>query len=74
MGNPVGRFYFIIYKLYNYYGISVGNFGTGIRHRSKFVIILIILAAPKLHKFVFYFKTKVKLLKLIVRLNLYSIK
>jgi len=35
------------------YGIGVGNFGTVIRHRSKFVMILIILAAPKLHKFIF---------------------
>mgnify|MGYP001158768490 CR=1 FL=1 len=55
--NPVGRFFILLLLSYIIiYGISVGNFGTGIRHRSKFVIILIILAAPKLHKFVFYFK------------------
>ena len=29
------------------------NFGTVIRHRSKFVIILIILAAPKILKLIF---------------------
>ena len=28
------------------FGVGVGNFGTGIRHRSKFVIIFILLAAP----------------------------
>ena len=55
--NPVGRFFILLFISYIIiYGISVGNFGTGIRHRSKFVILLIILAAPKLHKFVFYFK------------------
>jgi len=41
------------------YGISVGNFGTGIRHRSKFVVMLIILAAPKIHKFIFSNKKKI---------------
>ena len=40
---------FIIYLII--YGIGTGNFGTGIRHRSKFVVILIVLAAPKIHKF-----------------------
>ncbi len=33
------------------FAIGVGNFGTGIRHRSKFVVIFIILAAPLLKKF-----------------------
>ena len=28
------------------YGISTGNFGTGIRHRTKFIIIFIILVSP----------------------------
>ena len=40
------------------YGISVGNFGTGLRHRSKFVILFILLAAPYLPKFIFSKKSK----------------
>jgi|TARA_Y100000389_G_scaffold168042_1_gene173518 4-amino-4-deoxy-L-arabinose transferase-like glycosyltransferase len=28
------------------FGIGVGNFGTGIRHRSKLVVMMILLAAP----------------------------
>ena len=36
------------------FGIGVGNFGTGIRHRSKFAIMFIILAAPFLKKFIFF--------------------
>ena len=35
------------------FAVGVGNFGTGIRHRSKFVIILLILVAPLIHKLVF---------------------
>ena len=37
------------------FGIGVGNFGSGIRHRSKFVVLFILLAAPLLKKF-FYQK------------------
>ena len=40
------------------YGIGVANFGTGFRHRSKFVILFIILAAPLLPKFIFFKKKK----------------
>lgn len=36
------------------FGIGVGNFGTAIRHRSKLVILIILLAAPKIKKFIFY--------------------
>lgn len=36
------------------FAIGVGNFGTGIRHRSKFVVIFILLAAPLLKKFVIF--------------------
>jgi len=32
------------------FAIGVGNFGTGIRHRSKFAIIFILLAGPMLKK------------------------
>ena len=38
------------------FGFGVGNFGTGIRHRSKFVIIFIILAAPLIKRFIFFNK------------------
>ena len=41
-------FYFIIF------GLGVGNFGSGLRHRSKFVIELILLAAPLIPKFVLF--------------------
>ena len=34
------------------FGTAVGNFGTGIRHRGKFILMFIILAAPLLPKFV----------------------
>ena len=33
------------------YAIGVGNFGTSIRHRSKFIIMIILLAAPYLKSF-----------------------
>jgi len=39
--------YFIVF------GLGVGNFGSGIRHRSKFVIEMILLAAPLIPNFVF---------------------
>ena len=52
--NPVTRLFLLIFITYVIiYGLGVGNFGTGIRHRSKFVVILIILAAPKIHRFIF---------------------
>lgn len=40
------------------FGLVVGNFGTAIRHRSKFVGALILLAAPKLPKLIFFKKKK----------------
>ena len=40
------------------FGIGVGNFGTGIRHRSKFVVLFILLAAPLIKKLVFIKKKK----------------
>ncbi len=45
-------FYFIVF------GVGVGNFGSGIRHRTKFVIGLILLAAPLVPKFIFLKKVK----------------
>lgn len=38
------------------FSIGVGNFGTGVRHRSKFVIMFILLAAPLLKRFIFFTK------------------
>jgi len=35
------------------FSFGVGNFGTGIRHRSKFAIELILLAAPLIPKLIF---------------------
>ena len=46
--------YFVVF------GVGVGNFGTGIRHRSKFVIELILLAAPLIPKFTLFNKKKIK--------------
>ena len=40
------------------YGLGVSNFGTALRHRSKFVVLLIILAAPQIKKFILSFKKK----------------
>lgn len=41
------------------FSLGTGNFGTGIRHRAKFVAVLIILAAPLLP--MFSFRTKHRL-------------
>ena len=52
--DPILRFIVLLFIAYLIiYGIGTGNFGTGIRHRSKFVVILIVLAAPKIHKYLF---------------------
>ena len=57
--NPITRIFLFLFISYIIiYGLSIGNFGTGIRHRSKFVVILIVLAAPKFHKFIFFKKEK----------------
>jgi 4-amino-4-deoxy-L-arabinose transferase-like glycosyltransferase len=56
--DPAIRFILIILISYIFvFGIGVGNFGTGIRHRSKFVIIFILLAAPMLKRLIFFKKT-----------------
>ena len=58
--NPFTRILLIILASYIIiYGIGVGNFGTAIRHRSKFIVILIILGAPMINKFVFSFNKKI---------------
>ena len=38
------------------YGLGVSNFGAGIRHRSKFICELILLAGPMIPRLVFYSK------------------
>ena len=38
------------------FGIGVGNFGTSVRHRSKFVILFFLLIAPWIKKFIFFKK------------------
>jgi hypothetical protein len=40
------------------FGLVVGNFGTGIRHRAKFVAGLIVSAAPLLPKLIIFKKKK----------------
>ncbi len=50
--NKALRFIFLILLSYLLiYGISTGNFGTGLRHRSKFIPILILLVLPWIPKF-----------------------
>ena len=45
--NPQTQFLFIILFLYIFaYSFGVGNFGTGIRHRLKFIGVLLALASP----------------------------
>ena len=44
------------------HGVGVGNFGSGIRHRTKFVIGIILLAAPFIPKFIFANKKKTKII------------
>jgi 4-amino-4-deoxy-L-arabinose transferase-like glycosyltransferase len=38
------------------YGVGVSNFGSSIRHRSKFAIEFILLAAPLIPRFIFFKK------------------
>lgn len=53
LNNPITRVFILLFISYLIlHGLGTGNFGTGIRHRSKFVVILIILAAPKIKKFI----------------------
>jgi len=54
LSNPYLLMILIILIMYLIiYGLGIGNFGTGIRHRSKFVVMIIVLAAPKLITFVY---------------------
>ena len=58
--NPIARFFILLIFFYLIiYALGVGNFGTGIRHRSKLVVLLIVLAAPRINKFIFSAKKKI---------------
>ena len=46
----------ILFSLFILFGWGVGNFGTGLRHRVKFFVSILILAAPLLPKLVLYRK------------------
>jgi len=47
--DPAGRLLLLILIAYLFvFGLAVGNFGTGIRHRAKFLVIFIALVAPLL--------------------------
>lgn len=46
--NPASRAIFLLLiPLIVVFGMGTGNFGTGLRHRGKFVAALIVLAAPR---------------------------
>lgn len=49
----------VLFVYFVVFSTGVGNFGTGIRHRSKFVIELILLAAPFIPKFSFFRKNNI---------------
>lgn len=57
--NPLSRIILIFLFFYLLiYGIGVSNFGAAIRHRSKFIIEMIILAAPFIPKIIFVRKIR----------------
>ena len=58
--DPALRIILLILFIYLFiFGIGVSNFGAGLRHRSKFVIEMILLAAPLIPRF-YLFKKKIK--------------
>jgi hypothetical protein len=58
--DPALRIILIILLFYIFvFGIGVGNFGTSLRHKSKFTFMFILLAAPLIKSLVFK-KIKVK--------------
>jgi hypothetical protein len=59
--DPALRIILIIIASYIFiFGIGTSNFGAGLRHRTKFVIELIILAAPLIPNFTFSYKKKLR--------------
>ena len=62
--DPALRIILIIFTSYLLvFGVMVGNFGTSIRHRLKFVTFLILLVAPCIPKISFKNNDKNKLIK-----------
>ena len=54
---PEIKFLITIFLMYTLvYSFGVGNFGTAIRHRLKFLSLLIVIAAPKIAKLKFFKK------------------
>ncbi len=52
LNEPKTRFLILIFLIFVFiYSFGVGNFGTGIRHRLKFIGILIVIAAQKIPRF-----------------------
>ena len=57
--DPATRFILLALLAYLLvFGLGVGNFGTGLRHRSKFVVMIIAMAAPYLPRLVWQSKHK----------------
>ena len=55
--NPITRFFLTLLLIYIFiYGFAVDNFGTAIRHRLKFLVIFIVLAAPKINRIIIFKK------------------
>ena len=59
--DPALRMILIILVSYIFiFGIGTSNFGAGLRHRTKFIIEIIILAAPLIPRFIFFNKIKLR--------------
>ena len=55
--NPVLKIILLILLCYIFvFSVGVGNFGTSVRHRSKFIIMIVLLSAPLIKKFVLFKK------------------
>jgi hypothetical protein len=50
---PITSIFILMLILYIIvFSLGIGNFGTGIRHKSKLVVLFIILAAPQINRFI----------------------
>jgi hypothetical protein len=57
--DPALKIILIILLLYIFvYGFGVGNFGTALRHKTKFTFMFILLAAPLIKRLIFFKQTK----------------
>ena len=48
--------FIILVSYFVVFGLGTGNFGTGIRHRTKFIIVSILMVAPWIPQLVFFNK------------------